>query len=91
MPTATATVGSKILASTSDYQTVEGNVYFPPSSLVDQSALSTSHTHSTCPWKGKASYYDITVDGKTLKDAAWYYPSPKDKAQHIKDYVAFCE
>ncbi|EXJ53797.1 hypothetical protein A1O7_09133 [Cladophialophora yegresii CBS 114405] len=90
MPTATAKVNGKVIASTNDYQTVEGNIYFPPSSL-DQSVLSLSNTHSTCPWKGKASYYTITADKTTLKDAAWYYPEPKEKAARIKDHVAFCE
>ncbi|KIW30019.1 uncharacterized protein PV07_05798 [Cladophialophora immunda] len=89
MPTATARVGDKVIASSSSYQTVEGNVYFPPSALADPSMLASSTTHSTCPWKGKASYYDVTVDGRTLKDAAWYYPAPKDKATHIRDHVAF--
>jgi len=45
--------------------------------------------HSTCPWKGLASYYSIRVDGKTNRDAAWYYPEPKEGATFIKDYVAF--
>jgi uncharacterized protein (DUF427 family) len=90
MPTATARVNGKVIASSDNYQTVEGNIYFPPSSL-DQSVLSSSNTHSSCPWKGKASYYNITTDGNTLKDAAWYYPVPKEKAAHIKDHVAFCE
>jgi uncharacterized protein (DUF427 family) len=43
-------------------------------------------THTTCPWKGEASYYDIVADEK---DAAWYYPSPKEAAKHIAGYVAF--
>ncbi|KIX03571.1 uncharacterized protein Z518_07124 [Rhinocladiella mackenziei CBS 650.93] len=89
MPTATAKIAGNVIASSNNYQTVEGNIYFPPDS-VDQSILSSSNTHSTCPWKGKASYYNLTVDGKTLKDAAWYYPVPKEKATHIKDHVAFC-
>jgi uncharacterized protein (DUF427 family) len=92
MPTATAKVNGTTIATAPKYETVEGNVYFPQSSI-DQSVakLSPSNTHTTCPWKGKADYYNITVDGKEIKDAAWYYPSPKDKAAHIKDHVAFCE
>ena len=90
MPTATAKVNGKVIASADSYETVEGNIYFPASS-VDKSVLSDSNTHTSCPWKGKSSYYNITVDGNTLKDAAWYYPTPKDKAAHIKDHVAFCE
>ena len=46
-------------------------------------------THTTCGWKGVASYYDVVVAGNVNKDAAWYYPDPKSEAANIKDYVAF--
>jgi uncharacterized protein (DUF427 family) len=92
MPTATARINGTTIATATSYETVEGNIYFPQSAI-DQSVakLSTSNTHTTCPWKGKADYYNITVDGKEIKDAAWFYPTPKDKAAHIKDHIAFCE
>jgi len=48
-----------------------------------------SDTHTTCPWKGIASYYDVVVDGEVNKDAAWFYPDPKPEARHIKDHIAF--
>jgi len=54
---------------------VEGNEYFPPES-VRREYLAESTTHTCCPWKGLASYYDIVVDGKTNRDGAWYYPTP---------------
>ena len=67
------------------------HVQFPPSS-VDQSVLSSSSLTTGCPWKGTASYYNITVDGQEAKDAAWYYPQPKtEKAEKLKDHVAFCK
>ncbi len=69
-------------------QVVEGNVYFPPEA-VNKAFFRDSQTHTVCPWKGTASYYDIVVDGKTNKDAAWYYPETKDAARHVKGYVAF--
>jgi uncharacterized protein (DUF427 family) len=90
MPTATAKIGGNVVASTDTYETVEGNIYFPPAS-VKKADFSDSKTHTHCPWKGDASYYNITVDGNEVKDAAWYYPDPFEKATHIKDYVAFCE
>lgn len=71
---------------------VEGNVYFPPDSVnqsVNQDSLRPSDTHSECPWKGMASYYDVEVAGETLPDAAWYYPEPKQAASEIRDHVAF--
>ena len=85
-----ATWNGKVIAQadTSEIQLVEGNVYFPPDK-VEQSVLKSSDTHTVCPWKGTASYYDVVVDGKTNKDAAWYYPETKDAAKHVKGYVAF--
>jgi uncharacterized protein (DUF427 family) len=67
---------------------VEGNHYFPPDA-VKRELFEPSPTHTTCHWKGEASYYTVAVDGKTNKDAAWFYPSPKPEADEIKDYVAF--
>ncbi|KAG9304450.1 hypothetical protein G9A89_020012 [Geosiphon pyriformis] len=78
----------KVIADSDTYETVEGNIYFPPSSLKKEYFVDSSH-HTTCPFKGEASYYTVSVDGKTNKDAAWYYPSPKSAASNIKDYVAF--
>jgi uncharacterized protein (DUF427 family) len=67
---------------------VEGNAYFPPDA-VRREYLRASDHHSTCPWKGTASYYDVAVDGKVNRNAAWYYPEPKDAAREIAGYIAF--
>ncbi|KIJ54839.1 hypothetical protein M422DRAFT_24730, partial [Sphaerobolus stellatus SS14] len=67
---------------------VEGNHYFPPDSISEHLKPS-SPTTTQCPWKGTAHYYNLEIDGKTVNDAAWYYPEPKDAASNIKDYVAF--
>ena len=48
-----------------------------------------SDAHTQCYWKGVASYYDIVVDGKVNKDAAWYYPDASDAAKRIEGYFAF--
>jgi uncharacterized protein (DUF427 family) len=77
-----------VLAESENAQIVEGNVYFPPQSL-NREYFKESETHSTCPWKGLASYYNIEVNGEVNEDSAWYYPEPKDAAKHIKDHVAF--
>lgn len=76
------------LAESDNTIVVEGNQYFPPDA-VNRAYFKSTDTHTTCPWKGLASYYDVEVDGKVNKDAAWYYPDPKEAAQQIKDYVAF--
>ena len=78
----------KILAESDKGIVVKGNLYFPPESIRWE-YFRGSATHSTCPWKGEASYYDIVVQGEVNKDAAWYYPEPKRAASSIKGYVAF--
>ena len=77
-----------VIAESNHTHIIENNHYFPADSVKEE-YLKSSDTHTTCPWKGKASYYNIEVDGKTNSDAAWYYPEPKEAAKEIKDYVAF--
>jgi uncharacterized protein (DUF427 family) len=77
-----------VLADSDETIVVEGNHYFPPKSI-NQNYFKPSKTHSTCPWKGEASYFNVVVEGKTNEDAAWSYPDPKKEAEHFKDYVAF--
>lgn len=67
---------------------VEGNHYFPPES-VKREYLRDSATHTVCGWKGVASYYDIVVNDAVNRDAAWYYPEPKEAARRIAGYIAF--
>lgn len=77
-----------VLANSAKTEVVEGNHYFPPDTIESKYFVG-SDTHTTCPWKGEASYYSVQVDGKTNQDAAWYYPDPKPAAKHIKGYIAF--
>ena len=77
-----------VIAESDDTVVVEGNHYFPEDSI-DGRYFEKSDRTTTCPWKGVASYYDITVDGKTNVGAAWYYPDPKDAAKEIQGRVAF--
>ena len=67
---------------------VEGNVYFPPDT-VRAEYLRPSDTHTICGWKGTASYYDVTVEGETNPDSAWYYPMTTGAAKHVEGWVAF--
>ncbi len=83
-----AIVENEIIAESERTIEIEGNQYFPPES-VREGFLVMSSTRTTCPWKGEATYYDIVVDGKVWKDAAWSYPEPKKEAENIKDYIAF--
>ncbi len=77
-----------VLAESNNCEIVEGNYYFPPEAIHSE-YFQESNKHTTCPWKGEASYYTIAVNGEENKDAAWYYPNPKEKANNIKGYVAF--
>ena len=83
-----ATWNGTVLAESDDTVVVEGNHYFPPDS-VNREHFRESEKHTVCPWKGTASYYDVVVGSETNKDAAWYYPQPKDAARQIKDHIAF--
>jgi uncharacterized protein (DUF427 family) len=76
------------LAESDQTVVVEGNHYFPAESVRDE-YFQDSPTHSTCPWKGEASYKTVSVGGEINPDAAWYYPQPKDAAAEIKDHYAF--
>jgi len=78
----------QVVAESNDTVVVENNHYFPPSSIKKE-FFSESSTHTTCPWKGVASYYSISVNGKMNEDAAWYYPEASHAAKSIEGYVAF--
>ncbi len=77
-----------VVAESNETIVVEGNHYFPPDSI-KKDCFAPSDTHSTCPWKGLASYYHVKVGEQVNQDAAWFYPEPKEAAKSIKDYVAF--
>jgi uncharacterized protein (DUF427 family) len=77
-----------VLAESDKTIVVEGNHYFPPDSI-NREHFKPSSTHTTCSWKGTASYYNVEVNGAVNKDAAWYYPTPLDAVKQIAGYVAF--
>lgn len=78
----------RMIAESDDTVVLEGNHYFPAES-VDTTLLKPSATTSGCPWKGTASYYSIVIDGQENRDAAWYYPDPKEAAAEIRGRIAF--
>ena len=83
-----ATWNNEVIAESDVTVVIEGNHYFPASSLNIQ-YLKNSEKTSVCSWKGTANYYDIEVNNEINKDAAWYYPSPKSAAGNITGFVAF--
>lgn len=78
----------RIIAESDRTLKLEGNYYFPQSSI-NKEFISQSDTLTLCPWKGEAHYFNIEVGGRSNRDAAWYYPSPSDAAKEITNYVAF--
>jgi len=83
-----ATWNGAVIAESADTVTVEGNQYFRRED-VSPDHLHPSNTHTTCHWKGIASYYDVVVGDAVNRDAAWYYPDPSTAAEPIRDRVAF--
>lgn len=83
-----ATWRETVLAESDATVVVEGNHYFPADSI-QREYFRESETQTTCPWKGVASYYDVVVDGEVNRDAAWFYPEPKEAAREIEGRVAF--
>jgi uncharacterized protein (DUF427 family) len=77
-----------VVAESDDTVVVEGNHYFP-AGAIRKEFFRDSGTHTTCPWKGVASYYDLVVGGEVNRDAAWYYPEAKEAAKNIEGRVAF--
>ncbi len=77
-----------VLAESEAFETVEGNIYFPPESI-NREFFRESDYQTTCPWKGLASYYDVVVGDQVNDGAAWYYQAPFEAASHIKGHVAF--
>ncbi len=83
-----ATWNGAVIAQSDDLVVVEGNQYFPMSSL-NRDYVTFSNHKTTCAWKGQASYLSLLVNGELNTDAAWYYADPKPQAEEIKDRVAF--
>ena len=83
-----ATWNGETIAESDDIVTVEGNAYFPASSV--RAGVLSPSTHTTvCPWKGTAHYHTLTLGGAVNENAVWFYPDPKPAAAEIKDRVAF--
>lgn len=77
-----------VIAESEDTIVIENNHYFPAESIKKE-FFKESDSHSTCPWKGLASYYTLSVESIENKDAAWYYPEVSELARTIKGRVAF--
>jgi uncharacterized protein (DUF427 family) len=77
-----------VIAESDDTVVVEGNHYFPESSLKREYTSFSNHK-TMCAWKGQASYLSLLVQGEMNPDAVWYYPEPKAGAEAVAGRVAF--
>jgi len=89
-----AIVEGTVIAESDKTVKIEGNHYFPPDSVKLEFFSDPTELHTVCHWKGEASYRDVKVSGKTLKNIAWFYPSPDDSAKDkvgtdFSNYIAF--
>ncbi len=84
-----ATFNGQVIAESDATVVVEGNHYFPPASVNMEFFSEPTGRTTHCPWKGDAEYRDVTVGSESASNAAWFYPSPKEKAAEIEGYVAF--
>lgn len=76
------------LAESDDTVVVEGNHYFPRESVREEHISPSAH-HTICPWKGRASYFDVRAGGRRNANAAWTYPHTLPPARHLRGRVAF--
>jgi len=79
----------RVIAESDDIQVVEGNAYFPRSSLDLACIRESSEKRTYCHWKGFSDYLDIVVDGEVNEGAAWHYEEPYEASSIIRDRVAF--
>ncbi len=77
-----------VIAESNETIIVEGNHYFPPSSVKNEYLVETDY-RTQCPWKGEAHYFNLVVGDQINRTATWSYPEPKEEAKHIKGYFAF--
>jgi len=90
-----AVLGDTIIAEApkEDLISIEGNWYFPPSSVKSEFLVESS-TPYTCPWKGECQYFSVKDGDALLQDRAWSYPTPYPTAfdrvgKDFSHYVAF--
>ncbi|CAN5771206.1 DUF427 domain-containing protein [soil metagenome] len=83
-----ATWNGAVIAESDDVVVVDGYSYFPKEAVRPDVLAPSDHT-STCPWKGRANYHAIMVEGQRNPDAAWEYRDPKPEAAAVRDRIAF--
>lgn len=63
--------------------------YYVPKSDVRMELLEATSFHTTCPFKGEASYWSATVDGTRHDGIVWGYETPIEAAAGIAGHLCF--
>jgi uncharacterized protein (DUF427 family) len=80
--------GGVVVADCEATVVVEGSHYFPPDSVRWEFFQEASH-QTICPWRGRATFFDLVSDQRVEQVAAWSYQMPGNEATFIKGWVAF--
>lgn len=87
------TFAGRVVADTADALTLKEASYKPvfyiPRADADMRLLTPTDHHTHCPYKGDASYFTITVDGRSAENAVWSYEQPYPAMAEIKGRLAF--
>jgi uncharacterized protein (DUF427 family) len=86
-------VGGEVVAETTRprllFETGLPTRYYVPKLDVRLDLLTPTNTTTRCPYKGKASYWTVNVNGKEFKDIVWGYPAPIPESPKIENLVCF--
>jgi uncharacterized protein (DUF427 family) len=77
-----------VLAESEDAFDQDGTFFFPPESVHSEYLRPADHTGS-CLWNGVSEYFDIVIDERVIRNAAWTFRNPSQLTARIKDFIAF--
>lgn len=63
--------------------------YYLPREDVRMELLRRSDRHTTCPFKGQASYWSVQADGRVHDNLVWSYETPIPQAAEIAGLMCF--
>ena len=70
-------------------ETHHAPTYYSPPSDILMSALVPASRETFCEWKGRAVYFDLVLNGRRARNAAWSYPAPTARFARLRDHLAF--
>ena len=70
-------------------ETKHAEVFYLPREDVNMALFTPTDLSTYCPFKGHASYWNLTANEKTENNIVWSYESPYPEVQGLKDYMSF--